>query len=115
MVGGAFGVALLGSILNAAYQRGLHRSGLPAAAASTVRTSVFGGLAVGQQLHSPSLVAGVKAAFTSGMDLVLIVCGGIATAGALLELALLPQRATETRASEAGRAQVAEAHVPVAS
>ncbi len=61
--GGPFGTAVLGSVLSSAYLSQLQLAGLPAAAASGVRESLFGGIAVAAQLHSPALLSMVRSAF----------------------------------------------------
>jgi hypothetical protein len=88
--GGPFGIAILGSVLSAGYLSRLSLPGLPAAAATAARQSVFGGVAVAQKLHSASLLASVHGAFTHGMDLALLVSAGIAVAGVALTLIYLP-------------------------
>ncbi len=95
-VGGTFGVAILGSVLNAAYRSGLHPDGLPAAAAAAVRDGVAGGAAVAHQLGSAALFAQVTHAYVHGMDVMLVVCGLIAAAGAVLALVFLPRRSAGT-------------------
>jgi MFS transporter, DHA2 family, multidrug resistance protein len=91
-VGGPFGAAIMGSVLSSTYQGALHLTGLPPAAASAVRTSVFGGLAVAHRLGSPSLLDSVRTAFVQGMDTALIVSAGIAVVGLVLALVFLPWR-----------------------
>lgn len=88
--GGPFGIAVLGSVLSAGYLARLHLPGLPAAAAATVRQSVFGGVAVASKLHSAALLTSVRMAFVHGMDLALVVSAGIAVAGVVLTLVFLP-------------------------
>jgi len=109
-VGGPFGVAILGSVLNAAYRGALDVSAFPGPAEAAVRKSVFAGLAVAQQLHSAALAESVRAAFVSAMDDVLIASAAIAVAGMVLALAFLPNlQATRARReeSELGRARIA--------
>jgi MFS transporter, DHA2 family, multidrug resistance protein len=91
-LGAPFGAAILGSVLSSAYQAQLQLAGLPAALASVVRASVFGGLAVAGRLHSAALLASVRESFVHGMDVSLVVCAGVAVVGALLALAFLPGR-----------------------
>ncbi len=91
-VGGPFGTAILGSVLLAAYQGQVQVAGLPEAAASAVKTGIFGGLAVAQQLGSAPLLASVRAAFVTGMDASLVVAAGIAALGAVVTLIFLPNR-----------------------
>src|SRR5260221_104066 len=104
-VGGPFGAAILGSVLLSTYQAQLHLAGLPAAVANVVKESLFGGLAVAQQLGSAPLLASVRTAFVQGMDVSLVVAAGIAVAGFVLTLAFLPGRA----ASKARGARPVEA------
>src|ERR1035441_6261811 len=59
-VGGPFGTAILGSVLSAGYLSRLDLSGLPVTSATAVRQSVFGGVAVAQQIHSASLLGSVR-------------------------------------------------------
>jgi len=93
-VGGTFGVAILGSIMNAAYHGGLHLTGLPPAATEAVRDGVAAGVAVAHELQSLTLLAMVRHAFVNAMDVMLLVCGLIAVAGIVLSLAFLPRRTT---------------------
>ena len=90
-VGGPFGTAILGSALSSVYLSRLALTGLPAAAAGTVKQSVFAGVAVAQQLRSASLLHSVRTAFTAGMDVALIVSAGIAFIGLVLTLLFLPR------------------------
>jgi MFS transporter, DHA2 family, multidrug resistance protein len=90
-VGGPFGTAILGSALSSVYLSRLALTGLPAAVAGTVRQSVFAGVAVAQQLGSASLLHSVRAAFTAGMDVALVVSAGIAFIGLVLTLLFLPR------------------------
>jgi Na+/melibiose symporter-like transporter len=92
-MGGPLGTAILGSVLSSVYLSQLHLTDLPAAAASVVRQSLFGGLAVAAKLHSPSLLSMVQSAFVNGMDVSLVVGAGIAAAGMLLTLVFLPSKA----------------------
>ena len=99
-VGAPFGTAILGSVLLSVYQGQLHLAGLSPTAATLVRESIFGGLAVARQLGSTPLLASVRAAFVQGMDVALLVSTGIAVVGIVLALTFLPGRAA-SRAEEA--------------
>jgi DHA2 family multidrug resistance protein-like MFS transporter len=90
-VGGPFGTAILGSALSSVYLSRLVLTGLPAAAATTVRQSVFAGVAVAQQTGSVQLLGSVRSAFTAGMDIALLVSAGIALIGLVLTLLFLPR------------------------
>ncbi|HEX2820447.1 MAG TPA: MFS transporter [Streptosporangiaceae bacterium] len=109
--GGPFGIAVLGSVLSAGYLARLHLSGLPAAAAATVRQSVFGGVAVASKLHSAALLASVRTAFVHGMDLSLAVSAGIAVAGVVLTLVFLPASNAPEKTVQPGTGQDGEAAV----
>jgi hypothetical protein len=87
---GPFGTAIAGSVLAAAYQAHLDLGDIPATMAASVRQSVYGGLAVADQLGSTSLTRSVQAAFASGVDMAQLVSAGIALVAALLALSLLP-------------------------
>jgi Na+/melibiose symporter-like transporter len=100
-VGGPLGTAILGSVLSSAYLAQLDLAGLPPAAATLVKESLFGGIVVAQQLHSAPLLASVRGAFVHGMDVSLAVGAGIAVVGILLTLVFLPSRVV-TKASRPG-------------
>jgi MFS transporter, DHA2 family, multidrug resistance protein len=88
--GGPFGAAILGSVVSAAYLARLHLPGLPAPAERAVRQSIFGGVAIAHKLDSAMLLHSVRTAFVHGMDLALLVSGGVAIAGAVLAVIFLP-------------------------
>lgn len=91
-LGAPFGAAILGSVLNSAYQSQLHLGRLPLPRASVVRESVFGGVEVAHRLNSPALLSSVREAFVYGMDVALMVSAGMAVAGILLSMAFMPGR-----------------------
>jgi DHA2 family multidrug resistance protein-like MFS transporter len=91
------GAAVLGSVLSSAYLTRLDVSALPASAASAVRESIFGAVAVAHRLHSSALLASARIAFVHGMDLALLVAGCIAVLGVVLAAVFLPR----TSASQA--------------
>ncbi len=92
-VGATIGVAVLGTILLSAYRSQLDLGGLPATAASAVRTGIAAGVGVAAKLHSAALLVSVRDAFAHGLDVMLAVCAGIAGLSALLALVFLPRRA----------------------
>ena len=113
-VGATIGVAVLGTLISNGYTSQLRLDGLPSAAASAVRSSVAGGVAVAQRLGSPALLDMVRSAFIHGMDIMLWTCGGIAVVSALLALAFLPRRsapAQDAPAEPADSARPAEAQL----
>jgi hypothetical protein len=113
-VGATIGVAVLGTLISNGYTSQLRLDGLPSAAASAVRSSVAGGVAVAQRLGSPALLDMVRSAFIHGMDIMLWTCGGIAVVSALLALAFLPRRSAppqDAPAEPADSARPAEAQL----
>jgi hypothetical protein len=91
MVGGSFGAAILGSVLNAGYRGRLDLTGLAPAAARAVREGVYGGLEVAHRTGREALAGQVRAAYTHGMDLVLLVSAVLGLLCVLGSL-LLPSR-----------------------
>ena len=86
-VGGAVGIAVMASVLTAAYQSHLHLVHLPAAQAAKARSSVavaahFGG----------TVFAQAQQAFADGMHLALLIAAGIAVAAAIAVATLLRRR-----------------------
>ena len=89
--GAPLGIAILGSVLSAGYLAKLDLVGVSKVAAAAVRQSVFGGVAVAHQIHSPELLASVQRAFVHGMDLALLVSAVIALVGTVLTVIFLPR------------------------
>lgn len=104
-IGAPLGAAILGSVLSSVYQSHLHLGSLSPAAADSVRSSVFAGLAVAGEIGSPELVDSVQSAFVTGMDVALWVSAGIACAGCLVALVFLPSGRTTHLESAANHAQ----------
>ena len=96
MVGGSFGAAILGSILNSGYRGRLDGAALPATLAHTARGSVVAGVAVAKTLGSPVLLHSVRVAFLHGMSLSLLVSAAVAVAGVPLALRFLPRTGGQT-------------------
>jgi len=90
--GGPFGAAILGSVLLGAYRSSVEAAGLPAPAASAVKSGIFGGVAVASKTGSAALLDSVRTSFVHGMDVALVVSAGIAVAGLILAALFLPQR-----------------------
>ncbi|MDT0342360.1 MFS transporter [Streptomyces litchfieldiae] len=101
-VGGALGVALLGSLLAQVYRDRLTTDGLPAAAAATARESVVAAHAVADRRGLTALAESADAAFVHGMSVTLYLCAIAALAAALVAgLVLAPRRAGEPVAAPA--------------
>jgi len=98
-VGGAVGVAVLGSVLDSHYRHQLAHlvgSALPASALHAAQSSLGAALVLAHRL--PTSQAEVFAdlarrSFTKGVDIADVVAAGIALAGALVALLFLPSRA----------------------
>ena len=93
---GPLGTAITGSVLAAGYRARIDLHTVPAAAAAAARQSVYGGVTVASRLGSVSLARAARGAFAVGMDTALLASAGIAAAGALLTLTLLPGRTAMT-------------------
>jgi EmrB/QacA subfamily drug resistance transporter len=108
-VGGTFGVAVLGSVLNSAYRGQLHLPELPSQAGEAIRDNVAAGVVVARQLRSEDLLAMIQSAFIHGMDVLLGLSSGIAFAGALLAIVFLPGGAGRGRGAPAPAPETVEA------
>jgi DHA2 family multidrug resistance protein-like MFS transporter len=97
-VGASLGVAIMGSILNNAYQANLsgQLAGLPAKVQSAAQSSVAVAAAVAQHLPSPlgaRLLRAAQDAYVVGMSDVMLITAGMMVVGAILMAAFLPARA----------------------
>ena len=98
-VGGALGVAVLGSVLSSRYQSKmapvLSAHAVPAVAAHAISSGIGGALAVariaGGELGA-ELADAARAAFVTGMDAALLVGAVVVAASAVLVLVALPAR-----------------------
>ncbi|MEV0635346.1 DHA2 family efflux MFS transporter permease subunit [Streptomyces sp. NPDC050619] len=89
-VGGAIGIALLGSLLAGTFRDRLDVTGLPARAADTAGDSVVAAHLIAEKAGSADLAASANSAYVHGMGIVLLVCGIGALVSALLAAAFLP-------------------------
>jgi hypothetical protein len=94
---------------SATYLARLAVTGLPAAAATAARQSIFGAVAVAHQAHSPALLASARHAFIGGMDLALLVSGAIALLGVVLTVAFLPLTTPVTEVAQPAARKPADA------
>jgi len=97
-IGSSFGVAIMGSILNGAYQSHLtgQLAGLPAQVQSAAQSSVAVAAAIARQLPSPigaRLLRAAQDAYSQGMSEVMLVSAAMMIAGAILMALFLPARA----------------------
>jgi EmrB/QacA subfamily drug resistance transporter len=101
MVGGALGVAVLGSILASSYGAAIEPvlRGAPPQIAAAAGDSIGAATTIAGQLgaQGQGLLAAASAAFVEGMGDAVIVGAGVAAAGALLVLLFLPARARRRR------------------
>ena len=100
-VGGALGVAVMGSVLGTRYEGRLRPllagHAMPPAIHHAVLGSLGGALQVAAQLPASlgdALAGAARSAFVSGLGLAMLVGAGAVAAGAAVVLALLPSRAT---------------------
>ncbi|MFE7212022.1 MFS transporter [Streptomyces sp. NPDC057611] len=101
-VGGAVGIALLGSLLASAFRHRLDVTGLPAETAHTAGQSVVAAHLVAERTGSAQLAASANAAYVHGMGLVLLVGGIASVVAALLAAAFLPGAAQGAVRAEPG-------------
>jgi EmrB/QacA subfamily drug resistance transporter len=111
LVGGALGVAVLGSLLSSGY--GAHMDGavsnLPGPAASAAHDQLGAALQVAGRVGGSSgqlLADTARSAFVSGMHTAAFVAAGVALAGALVAALFLPARAAETSSERAPAADL---------
>ncbi len=100
-VGSALGVAVVGSLLATRYEhlmtRALAGRHVPPAIHATILSSIGAALNIAQHiggLTGALLATAARSAFVSGMDLGLQAAAGVALAGCLMALVVLPVRAT---------------------
>jgi DHA2 family multidrug resistance protein-like MFS transporter len=95
-LGGALGVAVLGSIMASAYQDALGAlPGLPASAQATAREGLPGAAEVAGSLDGTAgaaLLDLAQAAFVDGLGVTVLVAAAVMLAGALAAFALMPGR-----------------------
>jgi EmrB/QacA subfamily drug resistance transporter len=103
-VGGALGVAVLGTGLNLRYQHDmaalLAHHPVPAAAREAILGSLGGALAVAARVPGPTgtaLAGAARQSFVSGMDLGLLIASVVVAVAAAVVLAALPQRPSMLR------------------
>jgi MFS family permease len=99
-VGGAMGVAVLGSLLTSSYGPAIEPTveslGLREPAASAVSDGIAGAATVADQLGGDAgqtLLGAAQSAFVDAMQTAFVVGAGVALTGALVALAFLPARA----------------------
>jgi hypothetical protein len=91
-VGGALGIAVLGSILTAIYRNHLTLPGLPAALVDKARDS----FAVAAHLGGPA-AAEANAAFVDGVHVAFFIAAGVSVVAAAVVALLLPRHEPAAR------------------
>lgn len=104
-IAATFGVAILGSILNNAYQAqiGPHLASLPSGAREVALGSIAGAHAIAAHLPPPTRAAVVRAAneaYTQGMAEVMLVSAGLVLATAIAVAIFLPARVSPIDAGD---------------
>jgi len=97
-VGGALGVAILGSVLSSRYSSDMDDAvrELPAPAAHAASDGLAGAVQVAARTGNDGLVASANHAFVAGMSTAAWVAAGVALAGAVIALVALPSRPRDT-------------------
>lgn len=109
MVGGALGVAVIGSVLSSSYGEAMAPavSNLPAPAATAASDSVGAALAVAGRNGPPAvdLIQAARSAYVESVGDAVIVAAGAALLGAVVALVFLPARPREgvTRSDDVAR------------
>jgi MFS transporter, DHA2 family, multidrug resistance protein len=101
-VGGALGVAIIGSVMSSVYHdkitKVIARHPVPRAASDTIRSSLGGAIAVAHSIGGPAgalIEASAKSAFVDGLHLAVLVGAAAAFIGAAIAGRFLPARAPE--------------------
>jgi EmrB/QacA subfamily drug resistance transporter len=106
-VGGALGVAVLGSVLSSGYASriagAVGRAALPVTAAHAVHDSVGGALTVARSVPGSAgqaLATAAKQGFVGAMRPTMLIAAGVVVVGAMVVLAFLPARAVDVQTIE---------------
>lgn len=95
MVGGALGVAIIGSVLNTVYSSSMAEAtaGLPPERADAASDSVGAAIGIGGAIGGPpgeALIAAARAEFVGGMGYAFFLAAAVALTGSLLVLRFMP-------------------------
>jgi EmrB/QacA subfamily drug resistance transporter len=105
-VGGAFGIAVLGSVLAGGYRNGMAAatSNLPGPAADAARGSIVAATEIAHRAgpHGAALLESARAAFVDGLSTSLLVGACVLVAAGAVVAVLGPRREDAARASAAG-------------
>jgi EmrB/QacA subfamily drug resistance transporter len=103
-VGGALGVAVLGSLLSSGYRGDMDSavSGLPAGAGDAAKEGVGGAMVVADKVGGQAgdtIATAAQHAFTNAMSTTALIAAGAALVGSLLAAVLLPSRGYQPEAA----------------
>ena len=103
-IGGALGIAVLGTLLSIGYRDGVEEqlAGLPAEAAEAAEEGIGGALAVAAQTGSGELVEAARHAFVDGMGLAFTAAAISTAIVALVVMARYPNKANEPEPVQEG-------------
>ena len=114
-LGGAVGLALIGSVLSAAYTASVSSAtaGLPPEAASAVEEGIGGAVAVANQMGAAGepILAAARSAFVDAWAISMWLSAGLAVAAAVFALVWTPSR----RQEHADRDVLADARATLAA
>lgn len=99
-VGGTFGVAVLGAVLNAGYRAHVDTGELPADLAHRVHDSPEAAILIADKTGAGGLLESAQASFVAGMDHLLWVCAAVAIGGAIVTWLFLPARPADVVRSQ---------------
>jgi len=106
-LGGALGIALIGSLLSAGYSSSVSGAvaGLPSEAATVVKEGIGGAMAVSAQMgpQGAPVMQAAREAFVDGWALSMWIATGLAVLAAISAAVLTPSRAVEFAARDAAR------------
>jgi EmrB/QacA subfamily drug resistance transporter len=116
-IGGAIGVAVLGSVLSAVYGGRMQdvAAALPAEVGAVVRDSIGGALAVADHVGGAAgaaLTGAARSAFVDGMAAASLIGMVVAIGGAIVALVWLPARSSDRQSGIVPDRTVAEAPTP---
>ncbi len=107
-VGGALGVAVLGSVVSSSYASqiagAVGRSGISPTAAKAAHDSIGGAVGAAQQIGGQAgqaLATAARSGFVGAMRPAMLIAAGVTFAGVLVVLAFLPARAVDESAEPA--------------
>ncbi|MEM9516878.1 MAG: hypothetical protein AAGA42_18670, partial [Actinomycetota bacterium] len=108
-LGGALGIALIGSMFTSGYQRGIDDADLPPELTDVVREAPAIGLGVAAESGeaAPTIVGSVEQAVTDGFSLGMWFAAASCVVGAIFVVARSPKPGTEASALDQGEVPVA--------